>query len=66
MGFLKVKPNSSPLYLCYTSSHNNGLTTIEEGSYDDSNMSFSLESTAIGRTSINKPPAVIKVNNFLN
>ncbi|CAF0709338.1 unnamed protein product [Brachionus calyciflorus] len=59
-GFLKVKPASSPIYVTYTSSHNNGLTIIEEGSYNENECFFSIESNHIGRTSINKPPQVLK------
>ena len=61
-GFLKANPNSSPLLLTYVSSHNFGLTVIEEGVYDEASKAFSLESTSIGRTSVNKPPEVTKVS----
>jgi len=60
-GFLKVKPNSSPLFITYTSSHTFGVALIEEGIYDEENKAISLESTSVGRTSVNKPPEVIKV-----
>jgi hypothetical protein len=61
-GFLKVKPNSSPLFLTYTSSHTFGVALIEEGVFDDANKIINLESTSVGRTSINKPPEVVKVS----
>jgi len=50
------------LLLTYVSSHNFGLTVIEEGVYDEASKAFSLESTSIGRTSVNKPPEVTKVS----
>ena len=49
------------MYVTYTSSHNNGLTIIEEGSFNENETFFSIESNHIGRTSINKPPSVLKV-----
>jgi hypothetical protein len=61
-GFLKVKPNSEPLYLTYTSSHNNGVALVEEGVYDEATNSFTLESKSVGRTSVNKPPSVVQVS----
>ena len=65
-GFLKVKPGSQPLFLTYTSSHNNGLTLIEEGALDDANSLITLESINVGRCSINKPPAVLKVSHEMD
>jgi hypothetical protein len=50
------------LFLTYVSSHNFGLTVIEEGVYDEASKTFSLESTNIGRSSTNKPPEVTKVS----
>ena len=60
-GFLKVKPDSSPLMLTYTSSHNNGLTLIEEGFLDDLNKKITLESINVSRISVSKPPSVLEV-----
>ena len=50
--------------MTYTSSHNFGLTVIEEGLFDDANKTISLESIDVGRTSMNKSPNVLKVNYF--
>lgn len=49
-GFLKVKPDSNPLMVTYTSSHNNGLTLIEEGTFDG--QKITLESLNVSRISI--------------
>ena len=61
-GFVKVKPNSEPAHVTYVSAHNNGLSLVEEGTYDPVDKRIILESTNIGRLSINKPPEVLKVN----
>ena len=47
--------------MVYTSSHNNGLALVEEGVFDEENKLIHLKSMNVGRTSINKPPAVIEV-----
>lgn len=47
--------------LTYTSSHNNGLTLIEEGFLDDLNKKITLESINVSRISISKPPSVLEV-----
>lgn len=60
-GFLKAKPNSSPLFLSYTSTHNNGIDIVEEGVYDESKKLIVLESIGLIRSSFSKPPFVQKV-----
>ena len=59
-GYLKMKPQSEPPFFIYTSSHNNGIVVIEEGSMTEDKIT--LESVGITRSSISKPPHVTKVN----
>jgi hypothetical protein len=61
-GYLKVKAGTNPLYLVYTSSHNNGNSIIEEGTFDAETKTLNLESTHLARTSINNPSGTVKVN----
>ncbi len=60
-GYLKVKPGSDPLYLVYTSAHNNGNSIIEEGTFDPATKTITLESTHLARTSVNKPAGTVQV-----
>lgn len=58
-GFLKMKPQSDPGFFIYTSSHNNGIVLVEEGSLSGDKLV--LDSTGIARSTISKPPHVLKV-----
>lgn len=60
-GFLKVRPNTNPPVICYTSTQNTSISTVEEGTYDDSNKVISLDTKSIARSETNKPPEVTKV-----
>ena len=61
VGFLKIKPGSDPLYLVYTSAHNNGNSIIEEGTFDEPTKTITLISNNVARTSINKPDGTTQV-----
>jgi len=59
-GYLKAKPQSEPAFFIYTSSHNNGIVLIEEGSLVGNELT--LNSVGVTRCSISKPPHVVNVS----
>ncbi|XP_041989263.1 peroxynitrite isomerase THAP4-like [Aricia agestis] len=57
-GFLRVKPGTKEL--AFMVSHNFGLTSLEEGQFDESTHVIDLTSVSISRMSFAKPPAVLR------
>ena len=55
-----MKPNSQPNFFVYTSSHNNGIVLVEEGTWQDNKLV--LSSTAVSRSSISSSPHVLGVS----
>ena len=60
-GFLKVRPNTNPPSISYTSTQNTSITTIEEGEYVEAEKAIKLDTNSVGRSSKNPEPSVTKV-----
>ncbi len=58
---MKVKPKTNPPYICYTSTQNTSIVTVEEGEYDETAQSINLKTKDVARSSFNKAPEVKNV-----
>ncbi|KAJ8705542.1 hypothetical protein PYW08_012588 [Mythimna loreyi] len=58
-GFLRIQPGTNNL--AFTVSHNFGLTSLEEGTFDVETKQLTLETQSLARISFAKPPFVTKI-----
>lgn len=56
-GFLRIKPGTTEL--AFVLSHNFGVTSIEEGSYNPERQELSFKTVSVDRISFAKPPKVV-------
>ncbi|XP_075989184.1 peroxynitrite isomerase THAP4-like [Anticarsia gemmatalis] len=62
-GFLRIKPGTNEL--AFMVSHNFGLTSLEEGTFDIEKKEIVLETVNLSRMSFAKPPAVKKLKRVM-